>query len=288
MVVSADILRELGACEEGIKYIERFYPNGAEIIDIIHDRHIDKSFLHWGREHLNISEEDLKAYFEVCRVCNSEAVWYSTDIKNSSIVVESKNVDNSSNIFKSTKVVNSTDVVESSQVADSKQIFYSSMIEECQKLYKTKNALNSTNVCLSTMVARSNNVIDSFNIFDSSEIIESNNVSNSHFCVRSKNIKNCLFCDGLENAEYHIFNQAIEPSHYEIFLKQYQRYICEELAFMKNWPENLIVGATDTPTKRIDLWYKNISNDFWEWVKTIPGYDPLALYRMTMVPTLLS
>lgn len=288
MVVSTDILRDLGACEEGIRYIERFYPNGAEIIDIIHDRHIDKSFLHWGREHLNISEEELKAYFEVCRVCNSEAVWYSTDIKNSTIVVESKNIDNSSNIFKSTKVVNSTDVVESSQVADSKQIFYSSMIEECQKLYKTKNALNSTNVCLSTMVARSNNVIDSFNIFDSSEIVESSNISNSHFCIRSKNIKNCLFCDELENAEYYIFNQAVEPSHYEIFLKQYRRYICPELVFIEEWPEKLVINATKTPTKRMDFWYKNISADFWEWVKTLPGYDPLVLYRMTMVPSLLS
>lgn len=58
MFITADILREYEACGPGLKYIERFYPNGAEMIDLIRDRHIHKSFLHWGREHLTVTEEE--------------------------------------------------------------------------------------------------------------------------------------------------------------------------------------------------------------------------------------
>ena len=55
MFIAPEMLRAHGACDQGIRYIERFYPYGAEAIDIIRDRHISKEFLHWGRENLNLT-----------------------------------------------------------------------------------------------------------------------------------------------------------------------------------------------------------------------------------------
>ena len=74
MFITADLLRKYGACEQGIKYIERFYPNGAEMIDVIRDRHISKDFLHWGREYLTHTPEELAAYFTACDIINSEGL----------------------------------------------------------------------------------------------------------------------------------------------------------------------------------------------------------------------
>ena len=55
MFIAPEMLRAHGACDQGIRYIERFYPYGAEAIDIIRDRHISKEFLHWGRENFNLT-----------------------------------------------------------------------------------------------------------------------------------------------------------------------------------------------------------------------------------------
>ena len=73
MFLTLETLKRLNACEQGTKYIERFYPNGAELIDIINDKHISKEFLHWGREHLTVSEEELRAYCHACRIETQKA-----------------------------------------------------------------------------------------------------------------------------------------------------------------------------------------------------------------------
>jgi hypothetical protein len=62
MLITVDLLKKYKACDNGIKYIDRFYPNGVEMIDVIRDRHIPKEMLHWGREFLAHSEEELVAY----------------------------------------------------------------------------------------------------------------------------------------------------------------------------------------------------------------------------------
>ena len=62
MFLTIDVLRRLNACEQGIKYVERFYPNGVELVDIINDRHINKDFLHWGREYLTVNATEMEAY----------------------------------------------------------------------------------------------------------------------------------------------------------------------------------------------------------------------------------
>jgi hypothetical protein len=177
--------------------------------------------------------------------------------------------------------------VNSDNVTNSKQIFYSSMIEDCQKIYKGINIVESINICNSTMVARCKNIIDSTNVFDSSEIIKCNTVTNSHFCQNCVNIEHCLFCDGLENAEYHIFNKPVDKNRYGIFEKQYQKYLIELLGFVREWPENLLVGIFNPPTKKFDDWYSPISEKFWKWARTLPGFDSMLLYNITMLPEIL-
>ena len=287
MFLTIEILKKLNACEQGIKYIERFYPNGAELIDIINDKHISKEFLHWGREHLTVNNEELKAYCKACRIENTEGYWYSQDVRDSKYVVKSKDVENSASVFESMDIKDSTDIVGSENIESAHQIFYSSMVDTAQRIYKGQNISHSTNICDSTMVANSTSVINSCNVFNSSEIIKGISISESHFCQEVKNLKHCMFCYGFENAEYCIFNVPIEKSHYELIEKQYLKYLTEELSFIRAWPEDLVITQHIMPTRKFDDWYSSISKKFWKWVRTLPFYDSMLLYNITMLPELL-
>jgi hypothetical protein len=287
MFVTIDVLESRGACKEGIAYIERFFPEGAEMVDIIRARHISKEFLHWGREHLDPTESDIEAYCEVCNIVNTKNHWYSVNVSDSDRVVKSSDVHGSYGVFGSTSIKDSFDVVASDSIENSKQIFHSEMIEASTRIFKSKNVVDSNNIINSTGVTISKNVIDSFGVFGSTEIISSEKITNSHFCKNCKNIKHCLFCENLENAEYHIFNQPVEKEWYEQFVRQYEKYQTAELSFVREWPEELVANITVIPTKKYDDWYSQIPEKFWKWAATLPGYDEMFMYDMTMCSNIL-
>lgn len=287
MFITTEVLTRHKACPQGIKYVERFYPNGAEMADIIRDKHISKEFLHWGREHLTHSPEELEIYAQACNVVNTDGYWYSQDVRDSKYVIKSKQVAASVGVFNSNDIVNSSDIVDSESILDSKQVFGSSMVDDSEKVYKGQNVTRSVNICNSTMVADSKNVIDSCGIFDSSEIIRCLNVSDSHFCQDCKEIKYCMFCNELEEAEYCLFNKPVEKKHYELFEKQYLKYLTERLDFVREWPEDLLATISVTPTRKFDDWYHPISPRFWKWARTLPNFDPMFLYNITMLPEIL-
>jgi hypothetical protein len=74
---------------------------------------------------------------------------------------------------------------------------------------------------------------------------------------------------------------------YELFEKQYFKYMTTQLAFVAEWPENLAVGTYVAPTRKFDDWYHSIDTKFWKWVRTLPGFDPMILYNITMLPEIL-
>ena len=96
-----------------------------------------------------------------------------------------------------------------------------------------------------------------------------------------------MFCDGLEDAEYHLFNKPVDKKYYELFEKQYLKYLTEALDFVREWPEDMIVTASVTPTRKFDDWYHPISPRFWKWVRTLPGFDSMLVYNITMLPEIL-
>lgn len=287
MFITAELLRKYNACEQGIRYIERFYPNGAEMIDIIQDEHISKEFLHWGRKHLTNGPEELEAYCKSCKIVNSEGFWYSQDVYDSIYVVKSKNVKNSKSVFGSSDIIHSFDVVDSDDIEKSQQVFHSSMVEESNQICRSRNISSSRNICNSTMIARSANVIDSNNVFDSSEIIKSNGVIDSFFCQNCNNIEHCLFCENLDNAEYCIFNKPVGKSIFELISKQYKKYMNITFDFVGDWPKELVTNVYVSPTRKFDDWYGNIPQKTWDWVRTLPNFDSMLLYNITMLPEIL-
>ena len=287
MLVTPELLKSLDACEKGQQYVQRFYPNGAEVIDLIRDRHISKDFLHWGRQYLTTTKEEQQAYCEVCGISNSSSYWYSVNVVDSHNVVESKNIESSERIYHSEDVINSEDIVDSQIITNSKQVFISSMVENCSKIYESKNVLNSSNICYSTMISNSKNIFESNNVFDSSEIMACKNVTNSYFCYNCTGIENCLFCSDLTNVEYHIFNKPVDKKRYDLIAAQYKRYMSAQLQFIPVWPDNLSNSELESPIRNFDEWFITIDNKFWTWVRTLPGYEDIILYRMTMLQNFL-
>lgn len=287
MKITIDLLKKHGACEQGLRYIERFFPNGAEVVEVIFARHISKEFLHWGREHLTLNAEEVAAYEQVCGIKNSGGCWYSTDVENSERVIHSARISNSTGVFRSSDVMMGRDIVESETIEESEQIFCSQMIEKSQKVFKSVNITNSINICNSSLTIASKNVIDSSSIFGSSEIVRGKNISDSHFCIDCSNIKHCLFCTNISDVEYHIFNQPVDKNYYEVFVKQYEKYMNDLLSFIRNWPSDLVTSTYEAPTKKYDDWYTSVSPKFWKWARTLPGYDEMLLYEMTMLPEIL-
>ena len=143
------------------------------------------------------------------------------------------------------------------------------------------------NICASTMVSNSKNINFSTNVFDSMDIINCNSVTNSYFCKNCSNISNCLFCFGLEDAEYCVFNIPIDKKRFEVIKEQYQKYQTELLSFVETWPENMFSNHTINTIVKFDIWYYPIPQKFWKWVRTLPGFDPMLIYNITMLPEIL-
>lgn len=287
MRITVELLQKHGSCEKGIKYIEQNFPNGIEMIDIIQHPNVEVEFLHWGREHLGYSPEELAAYEKACNVINSNNYWYSSNLYNSNFIVKSDDIKNSNRIFYSNDIEASNDIVSCETITSSNQIFISSIVDNCSHIFHSINIGNSKNVLFSQMISRSKNIHGSKNIFTSSEIIKSERVTDSYFCQNCKNIKHCMFCENLEDAEYYIFNQPVDKERFEFLVEQYKRFMQYDLNFVSFWPEDLIKAYSPAVIVKFNEWYKTISTKFWKWVRTIPNFDSMLLYNITMNPEIL-
>ena len=288
MFVTAEILKAKGACGAGVKYIERFYPNGAELVEIINDRHIPKEFLHWGRQYLTVTEDELKTYCTACKIVNSEGYWYSQDVRDSKYVVQSKNIKSSSFVYNSTDVETSMDVFAGEEVQDSSQIFNSEWVSSSHKIYLSKNIEDSNNICDSSLVNHSLNVLSSTDVLKSREIIKSKNITSSMSVANCIDLKDCLFCFGISNNQFCIFNKPIDEERFEIYKNQYNKLMLnQELPFIKDWPKEMARGYSPTLDLNMSHYYKELSGKFWKWVKTLPNFDEQVLYSITMNPNIL-
>jgi hypothetical protein len=112
--LNKEILKAVSACEAGYKWLDRYFPDGAELIDIINHKYAPIEFVQWGyeRTHDQLSEEEKVACFKKlkinCADCkninnsykveNSSYVFMGRNVVNSDYVSSGKNIQNSSMI----------------------------------------------------------------------------------------------------------------------------------------------------------------------------------------------
>jgi hypothetical protein len=99
-----------------------------------------------------------------------------------------------------------------------------------------------------------------------------------------------MFCFRLENAEYCIFNKPVTKEKFEMFSRQYKRLFSEvDLRLCKSWPQRELLRI-DLPEKSLHRgrYYTLESMDALRWAKTLPGYDQMILYNITMLPVIIN
>ena len=283
MFLTVDILKERRACEQGIHFVEKFYPNGVELSEIIQNKHIPKEFLHWGFSHLDATNEEIKLYEKVLDITNTTGYFESEKVSDSQQVRFSSEIENSKDIYRSKKIKNSCSIYSSNNVEYSSNINKSSFCSNSEAILNSTNVTDSTMVINSNYVLRSNSIIKSKFITDSTCIINSSNIEDCNFLMDCNNMRDSIFCLGLDGKEYYLFNKPVSKIMYENINLQFRKYITLPLRMIYTNNENLV----STQVNNFSKFFENLPDDFWQWVKTLPNYDPEILYSMTFNPTLL-
>ncbi len=291
MYLTIDKMEEIGSLgqfdpnNEGYEFMEEFYPKGAEIMEIMRDSKVPVSFLHWIYQYLNINEEEQKLYKKILNIDeDSEGFYKSEDLSNSQYISYSKKVKDSYIVGNSEQIENSN------HVSHSKVVKNSSFIQFSHFCYHSSMVLRSTNVNSSSMITHCGYVVNSHNAIESnfitncSYVKSSSQINSCHVIDNCVNLRNSLFCYGLRDKEYYLFNRPIEKEHYELILEQF-----EDIVRNIQLPIIIYDDENNTIQRKYNLHkiYDVMPENFWEWVATLPNYDPKVLYDITFHDSLL-
>ena len=292
MYITKEILERYGACGQGLKWFERTFPNGAEIIDVINHKYADKHFLHWGFVNLTTTEEEKEAYRKKLNINCGEAnysIYESDNVAGCSYVTHSSYVDGCERVFYSKDVRDSNDILRSNNVENSKLIYGSDFVFDSERVINGKNINGSQAIVNSEYIVNSHHIFGATNIKNSAYIsdigfAETKQISDSYFISGSKNLNHCLFCFGIENQSYQLFNKPIDEMEYTMIVRQMQSILRDwepELVRDNYWPQGTIpLDAPILQRNAIAQW-KNLPNRFWDWVKTLPNYREDIMYSLT-------
>jgi hypothetical protein len=289
MYLTREILDKHNACGIGIEWFETNYPNGAELIELINNPKTKREFLHWGFSHLNTNEEEKQAYYNRLKIvdCDVNTIYKCHNITHSDYVVDSNTVEDSSYIFSSSRVEESSNVSNSKIVTSSSCVYNSSFVTNSNKVLGSVNITDSNNIVNSEYVVGSNSVINGNMVTDSyfvGGLVQGRcmDVSDSAFIFECKNVRSCLFCTGINDKEYHLFNKPISEKHYKLIFKQLLDLLeGEEAALTLEWPCCQIPLDIPRVNRNMSEQYEHLPDDFWEWVESLPNYDPWVLYSIT-------
>lgn len=289
MYLRPDDLLKYGSCYPAYSFMTRYYPDGAELTEIMRHKYMTPHFLHFGFDHLSTNDEEKKLYYELLKI----------DCENKASIFHCEKITNSSFCCDSAEVVDGSYVYDSSQIRESQHIHTSSSIENSSYIANSSFVYDSNQVANATNITKSSNVAYSEFIIGSSSVYQSKDVTNSNMISDSEGINNCLFCSNcldLANSmfcwktegEGLLFNKPISSVQMEAIQRQYHSIMRDvKLKLVEDW------GSIDGREARIHVnrnyikQYETAPAQFWNWVKTLPGYDPMILYRITFQPHLL-
>ena len=288
MYLTREILDKHNACGQGVAWFVEHYPDGAELIEIINDKRVNVPFLHWGFQHLTVSEEERQAYYTRLKidVPYPWSVYQCRDVSNSSYISDSEKVSDSSFVFGS-KNVNESNNISHSKIVDGSDCVYNSfLVTNCYGVVDSKNITDSTNIVCSEFVVGSHGVFNGNMITDSNFVSAFTkggvrDITDSSFIMSCSNLKNCLFCEGISDKEYHIFNKPVPPRTFEAIYKQMDLVLgAFEAQLTLEWPKGTVPLDTPRINRNVIKQFKDLPDDFWDWVATLPNYDPLVLYSI--------
>lgn len=294
MKITHDLLVRRHACAEGIEFLDKYYPDGVELIDLLTDLSSSKyqlpvDFYYWGETNLGFDDDYEKqkrerAMFErLLAIDRSSAIVGSNRIKDSYMVGHSKYVERSRSVFHSEHVSDSDDVNGSARITKSHGVFDSKFVSDSGEVLFSVNVTNSTNVINSHYIVNSANILDSTNIVDCRDCRTCTNMDNSSFCVDCNDSSNLIFCIGIDNANSHIFNEKVQPSVFQMVAEQYKRIMPTRLRYAAPYVPNSVLPQSIQVDYDHRKYYRDImeSEEIRSWIMSLPHFSANVWYDMT-------
>lgn len=292
MFLTSEILKKKKACNYGLQWFERAFPDGAELMDILEEasHHLSNrkvlEMLYWGYTHLEYDERELEKMREVLSIDTSTEVWMSGSVFESHKVARSceiyrsQNVESSYNIEDSVSIYNSKEVKKSQfvfgseDVCDSSYILSSNRIQDCADVYKGADCLDSSHLYAVS------------DCYASTRLSFSDGIAMSSYSTNLHDCSYCLFCKDLYNKRFYIFNEKVSERDYfvrEALIKKYLTELEREQYMIKQiYNEKAYAGvellAVPNPYCSYDRW----SKDTFARLRKIPGYNDWLMYQITM------
>lgn len=284
MKITLDMLINLKACKEGISFFKKHFPEGATIEQLFEVQHLPESFIHWGLGKLPLDIKEKELCYKKLNINHSKAVVESSNIQDSALILNSYNIKNSTMVYASTIVENSTDIFHSSRVFDSSYVYDSKFVYNSNNIGASSNVTGGSNIFNSIDVENSQDIKDSSHIVSSSGLYLCNNLSFSHFSARCNNGENLIFCQDCQGTNM-LFNQPVSEQSITRIKHQIELMRLPELTMGKVTSDRLD-GEMEL-VNNYQQYFANLPQDFWEWVKTVPNYDPMIMYMITLNPDLI-
>ena len=251
------------------------YPNGAEAIEIMQRKDIPLHFLHFGRQYLDVNDEEIQLYKQICRIDDkSRYIWYSNDVSNSTGLMNAHHVNNSSFVRDSFQINNSNHIYNSNNISNCDDIAHSTNVKDSNKILESHDIAESNDVARSNFISWSSSILNSFLLEDCSFIYKSDNLNDCHFCGFIKNSKHCLFCTELKDKEYYIFNHEVSPTVYEKYREELLLQLQAETPCMINvFSTKYTAEERFELSTRFDTVFNGLSDAFYGWIGTLPNYS---------------
>ena len=292
MFVNLEILEKYNACENGIKTFKENYPNGVEIKDLLEDGKLQSSIIHWGFINLPVDESEKLIYFKKFNIINSLKTYFSENVENSYGVIGSKMVRNSQYIERSKGVEGSTNCKGSRDVSGSDFVF------------KSKDVVFSQKVLNSSKIRFCNEIVGCKDLYECNNMDHCENMhfsfldfgcKNSNYIGFSSNLENCtncLFCSNLKDKSFYLFNQPVDKDYFHSVWVEFEELV-------KNLTlQSFLIKYDDTKTEKEGIEvdseevvfnniYTKIPGDVYKFITSLPEYDALTLYNITLIPKFL-
>ena len=289
MYLRPDDLLKHGGCYPGYSFMQRYYPDGGELVDIMKHKYVTPHFLHWGFLELDTNDEEKALYYKLLNihvekphtvhscdnVIDSMYIYYSSNVCDSEVVKNSKEIRNSSYISAS------------EEVEGSKYLFESEFVYDSDYIYRGKNITSCSNLCEVDYAINSRSIYASKHTIDCGWVRNSENLTNCEFCADCSDLKNGLFCCGT-SGEYLLFNKPIDQRQFEVIQRQLHSILNGwKMELTTHWGDSDFIAPNPSKNVNYIKQYSSLPDKFWKWVQTLPGYDNMLMYQITFQPQLL-
>lgn len=269
-------------------FLAKYYPNGGDLLKILQNVKKKDEQLSYAFSVLNfldLSEQDRRELQELLQIHNSIHLYNSFNIENSINITYSKNVSNSSFIFFSENVTNCDNCSTINNCSDSSFLYMSDFCEESNYLIESKSCKKSSNIIKSVMILDSIDLCNCNNIIRGGQLVNCDRTKDTYFSSWCNKLNFSFFCSRVQG-DYLLFNEPFDQDLYEMILAQYKTLV-KPLTFVSRWPEEGEISGVPNYTLNFKKYYLTQTDKFWEWVETLPNYNPKILYEITCLPRFL-